>query len=150
MNENRIKLCKTCRQKMDTSLCGYMPNNKSICQRCGTPLEIINITDDDFWVIRHTSKDINFLEAMIKLHDEDIIAYEEKMSTFRANDPWWQEQHGLKQKVEEDNRPKCPHCHSTNISTISTGERMGSVMFFGLFSKKINKSFKCNDCKYTW
>lgn len=121
-----------------------------ICPICKNEMAELNLLSEDFWVIRHTSKDINFLEAMIKLHDEDIIAYEEKMSTFRANDPWWQEQHGLKQKVEEDNQPKCPTCGSTNIQRIGTGERMGSVMFWGLFSKKINKSFKCNSCKYTW
>lgn len=46
--------------------------------------------------------------------------------------------------------PKCPTCGSTNIRKISTGERMVSVGMLGLFSKKINKSFKCNSCGYTW
>lgn len=46
--------------------------------------------------------------------------------------------------------PKCPTCGSTNIRKISTGERMVSVGILGLFSKKINKSFKCNACGYTW
>lgn len=46
--------------------------------------------------------------------------------------------------------PKCPTCGSTNIRKISTGERMVSVGILGLFSKKINKSFKCNSCGYTW
>ena len=46
--------------------------------------------------------------------------------------------------------PKCPTCSSTDIRKISTGERMVSVGFLGLFSKKINKSFKCNKCGYTW
>lgn len=48
------------------------------------------------------------------------------------------------------NVPKCPTCNSTDIRRISTGERMVSVGFLGLFSKKINKSFKCNKCGYTW
>ena len=46
--------------------------------------------------------------------------------------------------------PKCPTCGSSNIRKISTGERMVSVGMLGLFSKKINKSFKCNSCGYTW
>ena len=50
----------------------------------------------------------------------------------------------------EKNRPRCPHCNSTNIQSIGTGERIGSIMMFGMFSKKMNKSFKCLDCKYTW
>lgn len=50
----------------------------------------------------------------------------------------------------QPNIPKCPTCGSVNIKKISTTERVGSVAMFGLFSKKINKSFKCNDCGYTW
>lgn len=48
------------------------------------------------------------------------------------------------------NKPKCPTCNSTNISKIGFGERATSVVGLGLFSKKINKTFKCNNCKYTW
>ena len=48
------------------------------------------------------------------------------------------------------NKPKCPTCGSTNIKQITIGERIGSITMFGIFSKKINKSFKCLDCKYTW
>ena len=46
--------------------------------------------------------------------------------------------------------PKCPTCQSTNIKNIGTGERVASVAMLGLFSKKINKSFKCKNCGYTW
>ena len=46
--------------------------------------------------------------------------------------------------------PKCPTCGSINVEKIGTGERVASVAMFGLFSKKINKSFKCKSCGYTW
>ena len=45
---------------------------------------------------------------------------------------------------------KCPTCQSTNVKKIGTGERVASVAMMGIFSKKINKSFKCNSCGYTW
>ena len=48
------------------------------------------------------------------------------------------------------NQPKCPTCQSTNIRKIGTGERVASVVGFGIFSKKINKTWKCNNCGYTW
>ena len=48
------------------------------------------------------------------------------------------------------NKPKCPTCNSTNVEKIGTGERVASVVMFGIFSKKINKSFKCKNCGYTW
>lgn len=51
---------------------------------------------------------------------------------------------------EEDNKPKCPNCYSTNIKAITGTERAMSIMGLGIFSKKINKSFKCLNCKYTW
>lgn len=46
--------------------------------------------------------------------------------------------------------PKCPTCGSLNVRHISGGERVASVGFFGIFSKKINKTFKCKNCGYTW
>lgn len=48
------------------------------------------------------------------------------------------------------NKPKCPTCQSINVQKIGTGERMASVAVFGIFSKKINKSYKCKNCGYTW
>lgn len=48
------------------------------------------------------------------------------------------------------NIPKCPTCGSTNIRKIGTGERAASVVGLGLLSKKINKTWKCNNCGHTW
>lgn len=44
------------------------------------------------------------------------------------------------------NLPKCPACGSLNVKKIGSVERAASVGFFGLFSKKINKSFECKNC----
>ncbi len=51
---------------------------------------------------------------------------------------------------QTSNAPKCPTCQSTNIRKIGGVERGASIWAFGLFSKKINKSFKCESCSYTW
>ena len=56
----------------------------------------------------------------------------------------------FKSKKQEDNKPKCPTCGSTNISNIGTLERGVSVGLFGLFSGKIGKTKKCNHCGYKW
>lgn len=45
---------------------------------------------------------------------------------------------------------KCPTCRSADVSKISGAERTISILGLGIFSKKINKSFKCNSCGYTW
>ena len=44
----------------------------------------------------------------------------------------------------------CPTCGSTNIKKLDVVDRAVSVGFFGIFSNKINKSFKCKDCGCTW
>lgn len=54
------------------------------------------------------------------------------------------------QQVEEDNKPKCPTCGSTNIKPITATERATSIIGLGIFSKKINKTYKCLNCKCTW
>ena len=53
-------------------------------------------------------------------------------------------------RAAEASKPKCPTCGSTNVKPISGGERAMSIIGFGLFSKKIGKSYKCMNCKYTW
>lgn len=53
-------------------------------------------------------------------------------------------------EYNNSNKVKCPTCASTNVPKIETGERMASVAMMGIFSKKINKSFKCKSCGYTW
>lgn len=54
------------------------------------------------------------------------------------------------QRAEEAAKPHCPTCGSTNIKKLDVVDRAVSVGFFGIFSNKINKSFKCKDCGCTW
>ena len=58
--------------------------------------------------------------------------------------------HGKTILEEKSRVSKCPTYQSTNIRKISGIERGTSIYAFGLFSKKINKTFKCNNCGYTW
>lgn len=76
-------------------------------------------------------------------HRDEILA---KQSTeFNAK-----MEHG-KAVLEEASRvPKCPTCQSTNIRKMGGVERGASIAAFGIFSKKINKTFKCGNCGYTW
>ena len=53
-------------------------------------------------------------------------------------------------KPEKLSIPKCPTCGSTNIRKMGGVERGASIAAFGIFSKKINKTFKCSNCGYTW
>ncbi len=46
--------------------------------------------------------------------------------------------------------PRCPTCGSVNVEKISNLNRGVSVAMWGAMSKKINKSFKCKNCGFTW
>lgn len=48
------------------------------------------------------------------------------------------------------NLPKCPTCGSLSVQKIGGVERAASVGFWGLFSNKINKTYKCKNCGHTW
>lgn len=48
------------------------------------------------------------------------------------------------------NLPKCPTCGSLSVEKIGGLERAASVGFWGLFSNKINKTYKCKNCGHTW
>lgn len=58
--------------------------------------------------------------------------------------------HGASILEEKSKVPKCPTCGSTNIRKMSGVERGASIAAFGIFSKKINKTFKCSNCGHTW
>lgn len=85
---------------------------------------------------------------MIKLRQDDIIEYESRMSQFRIQAE--QKEQIEQQKQESSNQVKCPYCNSTNVKKITGTERAASVIGLGLFSKKINKSFKCKNCGGTF
>lgn len=125
-------------------LCGYT-TTEELLEKC--PIcQSTDWEDADLIILKEISNDNDFLEAMIELKKNDPIEYQLKMSQFKTN----LKQQESSKKVEEDNRPKCPNCHSTNIKSITGTERAISIMGLGVFSKKINKSFKCLNCKYTW
>lgn len=132
----------------DTANNSDFDNENMKCKRCGSN----NIADiagtmtfEDIWALTNISKDKNFLMAMSRLHETDIIDYNLKMSQFKSQ---------MEQQKESDkkrsNQVSCPYCNSTNVKKIGGAERLVSVGTLGLFSKKINKNFKCGNCGGTF
>ena len=124
------------------------------CYCCGgsqfkpVPSEYI----DDYYYFRFKSKDIEkkFFDEVVKKspnldpylfeHRDEIINSKNERASAAATAG----------RAISKNQIKCPTCGSTNTNKISGTERAVSVMGLGLFSKKINKSFKCKNCGYTW
>lgn len=45
------------------------------------------------------------------------------------------------------NKVHCPYCNSTNCKKISGVSKATSVAMFGIFSQKVKKQWRCNNCK---
>lgn len=118
--------------------CKYHPNEK---------LYDSILTMDEYLVLNKTSIDYNFIQAMEELKKNDIIEFNLKMSQFRNQVT---QQNTMKKQQSEQAKIHCPYCNSINIKKISGTERVASVAMLGIFSKKINKSFKCNACGGTF
>lgn len=142
-----------------------------VCPNCGCPVEI---SKHDRYTLTLTNggkskiKVISKLRELLKLdlaQAKDIV---DNCKIIKSNISL-QEAEYIKKEVEtlggqveiipytkaQDtqiniNLPKCPTCNSTNIEKIGTGERVASVVGLGLLSKKINKTWKCCNCGYTW
>ena len=123
----------------------YKVPNNNLCNICKEKLYTTKITKDEIKILYAISHDIEFLKSMIYLKENDVIEYEVKLNQFKTQ---LQQQESI--KAQNDTTPKCPHCKSTNIRPISGLNRGVSIAVWGIFSKKINKSFECLNCNYTW
>lgn len=47
-------------------------------------------------------------------------------------------------------KPQCPTCQSPDVEKIGAGEKAVSGFFFGLFSNKIRKQYRCKNCGFMW
>lgn len=141
------------------------------CPNCGCPVEI---SKHDKYTVTLTNggkskiKVISKLRELLKLDLSQAKNIVDNCKIIKSNISL-QEAEYIKKEVEslggqaeitpytkvQDTQinmslPKCPTCHSTNIKKIGTGERVASVVGLGLLSKKINKTWKCCNCGYTW
>ena len=137
------KECNVCHMVFSEEDIIKHTGTNDICPVCHTKNSFI---EEYIMDIKRISNDSDFIQAMIKLHDENPIEYQLKMSQFKAN----LKQQESSKKVEEDNRPKCPTCGSTDIQKISGTKRWFSTGLFGLASSDIGKSMVCKQCGYKW
>lgn len=112
---------------------------------CNGNLIKVNLSYEDFIILCDISEDNDFFQAMIDLKDRDIIEYNLKLSQFKS-----QLEQQKSNRTQNDTTPSCPNCKSTNIKPISALNRGASIAVLGVFSKKINKSYECKNCGYTW
>lgn len=54
------------------------------------------------------------------------------------------------QREKQNTIIKCPTCGSTKAKKITLSNRSVSILVLGICSNKINKTFECKSCGYTW
>ena len=123
--------------------------SRNICPYCGNKLIDTNFPRKDFITLECLDYNRPLLEAMIDLHNKDIIEYELKMGQFRKQVEDKKQQQ-RQEREREDNTPKCPTCGSTDIEKISTTSKVVGGALFGLFSSNVRKTMHCKNCGYKW
>ena len=103
------------------------------------------ISKDDAYTIYLATKSTEIIDAMIELKQKDIIEYGLKLSQFKT-----QLAQQKSSNVQNNNKPKCPTCNSTNLKRVSTTSKVVSVAMWGLLSQKAKKTWHCNSCGYEW
>lgn len=145
-----IKFCKKCHDEKKIRYWGdkygylwTLTDDAKICPDCQSNLVDIDFPALDLKILSKISDSTDFYDAMIKLHDDDIIEYELKMSQFRSQVEA-QEAEEERKKADES-KPRCPKCGSTSITA---GQKGYSILTGFLGSNKtVNR---CSNCGHTW
>lgn len=142
--QTKVQFCKECQaQNIPPGYPGfflfYRPIDKCTLGHEGEII-VYDISSDDLRTIARTSKDSEFIQAMIKLKETDIIEYQARMSQFRKQ----LDEESARRSVI-DNQVKCRRCGSTNISTTNRGFSIVTG-FIGSGSPRN----VCQNCGYKW
>ena len=137
---------------MYCDICGAKIENGDVVNECpeclclfenvdkNSPIKEFKSKIPDGNIVKKISTDDSFMNAMIKLYNENLIEYQLKIQQFKTQ----------LQQQESSNTPKCPTCNSTNITRISTTSKVVNVAMFGFLGQKRKHQFKCKNCGYEW
>ena len=141
-----LHYCKKCgRVVLDSKKC-------SCCDSQTYPVPEKYWLDGLDFLISNESKDM-LREELVKTSpefDQYLFDHRDEILAKQSAEFDAKMTHGKAILEEQSRVPKCPTCQSTNIRKMGGIERGASIYAFGIFSKKINKTFKCQNCGYTW
>ena len=142
-NTNKDKYCSNC----DIT---YKKTSSTHCGICGKKL--ILATENSVYQQNKTTSTMKICPTCKRIYNHSdyyclndntrLVPYTDKQA---ERDQLVRRQH----KVAE-NIPKCPTCHSTNISKISGTKKAIHGIAFGLLSKTATSQFECKNCGYKW
>lgn len=132
------KFCDICGTTVDD-------DNLEKCPKCFSNKWSVNELYSD---LKRISSDESFIQAMIKLHDEDPIEYQLKLQQLKNAKEVERNNNQIRQEYYTNkNVPQCPICQSTDLSKISSVWKAASIGLFSLFgADDIGKTWECNNC----
>jgi len=161
------RYCYICKETID--------NDKiTVCPVCGCENSLCTSKDEE--ELLRAGYKITDLERMKQLKEESPDTYSKQIQTQKDKTEKielkqlrdyqamkeltkalrkWDETKKKKEPEPQPTTPQkyvvhCPYCQSPNVHKIGFGERATSVFMLGPFSKKINKSYQCKNCRATW
>lgn len=144
---------KKCRLQYFTLYKGFITDEykESTCPTCNGEIISMNLNITDWEILNYISLEQDFLFAMDKLKQDNIIEFTTKMAEYNETAKRIKtERLNVQKKYVEANTPKCPTCGSTNIKRISATKRFVGTGLFGLASSTIGKNQECLDCGAKW
>ena len=123
----------------DNTIADKFDYENNICKRCGSS-DIYDfpsgITVGEIMLIERISKDKTFIQAIMKLREEDPIEYQLKIAQFKNT---------VKQSNQKiSGQVRCPKCGSTQIQMV---KRKWSPLT-GFLTNKVDRV--CMNCKHKW
>lgn len=170
----KIFFCPHCGNKLHLSSDADLVQYKNgVCKYCGFIGDFIDVglsndeffsQIDDYATQKNIDIDATFENMwrtrieMFNIDQDPRFDWEASLKSMKEKDKELLEadlqfkakRNAEKQREAAANALHCPTCGSTNIKKLDVVDRAVSVGFFGIFSNKINKSFKCKDCGCTW
>lgn len=138
---NDVKVCPNCRKKMNNDdkpqgiyLYEWDYDDTYICDECKSKLNDVPISTEEYMTIAEISDTIGFLEAMIKLKEENIIEFQSRMSQFKTQ---LQQQ---KNNNTNNTSKRCPSCGGTEFTPV----RRKWSLLTGFMTNKVD--LVCNKC----
>lgn len=149
-----LHYCKKCGRIIEIDIYDKRKNlNCDCCNSIVTPIPNVFLDEDLDCCFKDKNIEKQFIEEYIKTSpefDQYLFDHRDEILARQSIEFNAKMEHGKAILEEKSRVPKCPTCSSTNVQKIGSGERAVSVAMLGIFSKKINKSFKCKNCGYTW
>lgn len=119
--------------------CGYPIIKNYMCKVNGIEYDLSFLLDESYSIL-YKVRDLIQISNSDIVHAKPIIEkimQEKEIPSFL----------NLPLKQQNDNKPHCPICDSTNLSKVTTTSKVTKMAAFGIFGMGDNgKTWKCNNC----